>query len=269
VRELDMLSYETTDEVLRVLKTWLAPTDAGPQPKRPADLPDAASFSDTTEGWQDEHTVKTVLAGYGIPVTREETAANAEDAVAAAQRIGWPVALKGYGPDLIHKSDEGAVALNLADDAALRAAWQAMEARLGSRLAGCVVAEMASGEAEAILGIQNDAQFGPMLLVGLGGILAEVLDDVFLLPCPAHPERIRECLRNLKLWPVLEGVRGRPALDIDALAESAARLSWLAVDAGDRLQELDINPLFLRRSGKGAVAVDARARLGVSEAQGV
>ncbi|MGY8995558.1 MAG: acetate--CoA ligase family protein, partial [Alphaproteobacteria bacterium] len=226
------------------------------------DLPTGAPFAGQSDGWLSEHTVKAVLARYGIPVTREQAVETVDDAIATAETIGWPIALKGFGPDIIHKSEEGAVALGIADADALTQAWQDMATRLGARLAGCVVSEMASGETEAILGIQNDAQFGPMVLVGLGGVLAEVLDDVILLPCPVHSDNVKERLRNLKLWPVLEGVRGRPALDVDALADAAARLSWLAVDAGSSLQELDINPLFLRREGKGAVAVDARARVG-------
>jgi acyl-CoA synthetase (NDP forming) len=261
VRELDMLSYETTDEALRVIKTWLAPTEGGATPQRPDDLPSGNPFAGAKEGWLTEYEVKAVLARYGIPVTREQVCLNCDEAIAAANKIGWPVALKGFGTDLIHKSDEGAVALRLADATALEAAWQDMSGRLWQRLQGMLVAEMASGGAEVILGLQNDVQFGPMILVGLGGVLAEVLDDVVLLPCPVHPERVKERLKTLKLWPVLEGVRGRPALDVDVLADAAARLSWLAVDAGDALEELDINPLFLRSAGEGAVAVDARARL--------
>ena len=260
--ELEILNYETTDEALRVFKTWLAPTKAGPAAVRPDALPTDAPFAGHGDGWLGEHTVKAVLARYGIPVTREHAAESPDVALAAAESIGWPIALKGFGPDIIHKSEEGAVALGIASAAALTEAWQDMASRLGDRLAGCVVSEMASGEAEAILGIQNDAQFGPMVLIGLGGVLAEVLDDVILLPCPVHPDRVKKRLQSLKLWPVLEGVRGRPALDIDALADAAARLSWLAIDAGSNLQELDINPLFLRRTGSGAVAVDARARVG-------
>ncbi len=127
--------------------------------------------------------MKSVLDRYGLPVTRERSATYPTQAIKAAETVGWPVAPKGFGADIIHKSDEGTVALNLADAQALKEAWTAMQKRLGARLVGCIVAEMASGEAEAIPGIQNDAQFGPILLVGLGSVLAEVLNDVILLPC--------------------------------------------------------------------------------------
>ena len=202
-----------------------------------------------------------MLARYGIRATRERPVGSAREAVMAAREIGWPVALKGFGPDIVHKSDEGAVALALGDETQLQTAWDLMARRLGTRLRGALVAEMARGEAEAILGIQHDRQFGPVVLVGLGGILAELIDDVVLIPAPVSPERVRALLPRLRLWPLLQGVRGGPALDVEALADAASRLSWLAVDAGAHLAELDINPLFLRRSGEGVIAVDARARL--------
>ena len=261
VRDMGVLGYDTTDEALRVLECWLAPRDAGPEPRRPADLPSGNPFEDFADGALDEHAVKQVLARYGIAVTREETATTLAGAEAAAERLGYPVALKGFGADLIHKSDEGAVILGLADVAALREAWNDMHDNLGSRLGGCLVAEMAQGDEEVILGLSHDAQFGPMVLVGLGGVLADVLDDVILVPAPVAAERVGELMRDLRLWPVLDGARGRPRLDVAAIAHAAHRLSWLAVDAGPRLKELDINPLFVRAAGAGVVAVDARARL--------
>ena len=261
VRDLDLLHYETTDEALRVLKCWLVPRDAAPEAVRPQGLPTGDPFAGRPAGWLAEHETKEVLARYGIRTTRERSVHSAREAVMAAREMGWPVALKGFGPDIIHKSDEGAVALSLADETQLQTAWDLMARRLGTRLRGALVAEMARGEAEAILGIQHDPQFGPVVLVGLGGVLAEVLDDVVLIPAPVSPERVKSLLPRLRLWPLLQGVRGGPALDIDALADGAARLSWLALDAGARLQELDVNPLFLRREGEGAIAVDARALL--------
>ncbi|MEM7122988.1 MAG: acetate--CoA ligase family protein [Pseudomonadota bacterium] len=261
VRDMGVLGYETIDEALRVLQGWMTPTAAGPEPVRPDDLPQGDPFAGIADGMVDEHTVKQVLSRYGVPVTREAPGESLEDAMTAAEAIGFPVALKGFGPDLIHKSDEGAVALNLADRAALETAWQAMTKGLGARLDGFLVAEMANGIEEVILGIKHDDQFGPMVLVGLGGVLAEIIDDVVLLPAPVAPENVKALMKGLRLWPVFDGARGRPQLDVDAIADATARLSWLAVDAGERLKELDINPLFVRASGQGVTAVDARARL--------
>ena len=261
VRDLGLLHYETADEALRVLRCWLVPRQAAPEAQRPGGLAVGDPFAGSDAGWLAEHETKEVLARYGIRATRERPVGSAREAVMAAREIGWPVALKGFGPDIIHKSDEGAVALALGDETQLQSAWDLMARRLGTRLRGALVAEMARGEAEAILGIQHDRQFGPVVLVGLGGLLAELIDDVVLIPAPVSPERVRALLPRLRLWPLLQGVRGGPALDVEALADAAARLSWLAVDAGARLAELDINPLFLRRSGEGVIAVDARARL--------
>ena len=261
VRDMGVLGYETIDEALRVLQGWMTPTTAGPEAVRPDGLPEGDPFAGVSDGMVDEHTVKQVLSRYGVPVTRETPAASLEEAETAAEAIGFPVALKGFGPDLIHKSDEGAVALNLSDRAALETAWQAMTERLGTRLDGCLVAEMADGIEEVILGAKHDDQFGPMVLVGLGGVLAEIIDDVVLLPAPVAPESVKALMEGLRLWPVFDGARGRPKLDVDAIADAAARLSWLAVDAGERLRELDINPLFVRPEGRGVTAVDARARL--------
>ena len=261
VRDMGVLGYETIDEALRVLQGWMTPSSAGPEPARPDGLPTGDPFAGIADGMVDEHRVKQVLARYGVPVTRETPAASIEEAMTAAEGIGYPVALKGFGPDLIHKSDEGAVVLNLSGHAALETAWQAMTASLGVRLDGCLVSEMADGIEEVILGIKHDDQFGPMVLVGLGGVLAEIIDDVVLLPAPVAPEHVKSLMGGLRLWPVFDGARGRPKLDVDAIADAAARLSWLAVDAGERLRELDINPLLVRAHGQGAIAVDARARL--------
>jgi acyl-CoA synthetase (NDP forming) len=119
---------------------------------------------------------------------------------------------------------------------------------------------MVRGEAELILGSIHDARYGPMVMFGAGGILAELLDDVIVLAAPAHPDLIRTKLGSLKIMKVLEGARGRPACDIDAAVDTIYRLGLFAADAGRALGELDINPLIVRVAGKGAVAVDARIR---------
>ncbi|WP_135465867.1 acetate--CoA ligase family protein [Crenalkalicoccus roseus] len=227
------------------------PAGAGPPP---ADLP---------EGALTEAEAKRLAAAYGIPVTRERLARDAAAAEAAAEAIGWPVALKGVSRSVVHKSDLGLVRLNLADAAALRAAFAEVAAileRLGG-MEGVLVQEMARGEAELILGARHDPEFGPLVLVGAGGVLVEVLADVQLAPAPLRRDDALAMLRRLALWPVLQGVRGRPALDAAAAAEALVRLSWLAADLGPRLAEMDLNPILLRAAGGGAIAVDARATL--------
>jgi acetyl-CoA synthetase (ADP-forming) len=120
---------------------------------------------------------------------------------------------------------------------------------------------MARGAAELFLGATHDPQFGPMVLVGAGGVLVEFLQDVRMAPAPLSRAAARALIEGLRAAPLLRGLRGRPAADIEAAAEALERLSWLAADLGQRLVELDINPLILRAAGQGAIAVDARATL--------
>ena len=110
-----------------------------------------------------------------------------------------------------------------------------------------------------ILGINHDPEFGPMVLFGLGGLVAEIVDDVILTSTPVTPQRAMALLQTLKLWPLLDGARGRPQLDAVAVCDMISRLSWLAHDLRDSLLELDLNPVMVKR--RGAVAVDARASL--------
>jgi acetyl-CoA synthetase (ADP-forming) len=120
---------------------------------------------------------------------------------------------------------------------------------------------MEPADAEMILGISHDPEFGPMVLFGLGGLVAEIVDDVVLTPAPVDPQRVLALLQTLKLWPLLNGARGRQKLDTDAVCNMISRLSWLGDDLRDMLLELDLNPVMVRRQGEGAVAVDARATL--------
>ena len=200
-----------------------------------------------------------------MPVTREASAATADDAVAAATAIGIPVVLKGVSRAVVHKSDLGLVRLNLRDEAALRGAFADITAALDRAAPGssegCVVQEMARGAAELFLGATHDAQFGPMVIVGAGGILVEFLQDVRMAPAPVSAGTARAMIETLRVAPLLHGLRGHPAADLDAAADALMRLSYLAADLGPRLVELDVNPLILRAAGQGAIAVDARATI--------
>jgi acyl-CoA synthetase (NDP forming) len=224
--------------------------------KRPGGLP-AASMVSTD--------LSSLLRSYGIPLARETMARDVDAAVVAAHEIGYPVALKGVARDLVHKSDVGAVRLNLAAEAGVREAWQAIASAMAKRhttdLDGCLVQEMACGGAELIVGIRRDAQFGPIVLVGSGGILVELLKDVELVPAPVSRDQAIALLRRLRIAPIIDGIRGQSPLDIDAAAEVIERMSWLAADLGTRLSDAEINPLVLHKRGAGAVAVDVRATI--------
>ena len=261
LREREMLCYETMDEGLRVLESWMKVRDFGAlsaQIARPEDLLGGV-VDNLLPLHPTEVEVKTLVEAYGVPIVRDCVATTANDAVDAAQQMGFPVVLKGISRSLIHKSDAGAVHLDLDSSEEVAAAWHAIHSAVTEPLEGCLVCEMEAGEAEMIVGTINDPEFGPMVLFGLGGLVAEIIDDVKVTPAPVSAARVGELLRELKLWPVLDGARGCDPLDIEAVCDIVSRLSWLAVDAKHRLQELDLNPILVKRKGEGAVAVDARA----------
>ena len=217
-----------------------------------------------------EYEAKRVLAEYGIPVTREALAGSAREAVAVAKRIGYPVALKVQSPDIAHKTEAKAVRIGLADDAQVEAAYEEIVANArtyqpDARIDGVLVQEMVTGGTEVILGATNDPLFGPAVMFGLGGIFAEVLKDVAFRLAPVTPANAREMIAEIKGYPVLAGIRGKPTADLDALVDAIVRLSALAVDLEDHVAELDINPLFVKEQGGGVIAGDALIKLKASD----
>ena len=209
-----------------------------------------------------EYEAKRILAEYGIPVTQEALATGADEAVAAAKRIGYPVAIKIQSPDISHKTEAKAVKLSITDERDLREAFDdvlanARSYKADAKIEGVLVQEMVKGGTEAILGVTNDPLFGPAVMFGLGGIFAEVLKDVAFRLAPVTPSVAREMIEEIKGYPVLAGARGKAPADVDALADAIVRLSALAVDLKDSLAELDINPLFVMDKGKGVKAADA------------
>jgi acyl-CoA synthetase (NDP forming) len=212
-----------------------------------------------------EYEAKRVLAAYGIPVTQEELATSRDGALAIAQKIGFPVAIKVQSPDISHKTEARAVKLGIQSDAQLAAAYDEVLANAKAynseaKLEGVLVQEMLSGGIEAILGITNDPLFGPAVMFGLGGIFAEIMKDVSFRLAPVTPAMAREMIAEIKGYSLLTGARGQAHADVDALADAIVRLSALAVDLTDQVAELDINPLFVMEKGKGVKAVDALIR---------
>ncbi|HEV2336993.1 MAG TPA: acetate--CoA ligase family protein [Stellaceae bacterium] len=205
---------------------------------------------------------KALLAPYGVPLPSEALAANEDEAVAAAAKIGGAVALKVQSPDITHKTEAGAVMLNLRGDAALREGYgavlaRARAARPGARIEGVLVQAMARPGREMILGITSDPDFGPLLMVGLGGIHVEVLQDVAFAPVPLGPEEALALLDQLKGKAMLDGVRGEPAADKAALSRLMAQLSRFAADYADQIAEIDLNPVIVHAAGEGLTVVDA------------
>ena len=208
----------------------------------------------------DEVEALALLGDYGIPVVTAERASSERDARRAAERIGWPVALKTAGPGVVHKADVEGVKLGIADAAALRDAYEDLRSRLGPQV---TVAAMAPPGIEMALGIVRDAQFGPLVLVAAGGVLIEVLRDRALAVPPLDETRARRLVDRLSVRPLLAGVRGAPAADVQSLARAATGLSVLAVELGEHLRALDVNPLLVGPAG--CTAVDA---LVISEPSG-
>ncbi|EFH11699.1 CoA binding domain protein [Pseudoroseomonas cervicalis ATCC 49957] len=227
-------------------------------PPPPAALPPITLPATTPS----EAEAKRILAQAGIPAAPEETCATAEAAVAAAERIGFPVVLKILSPDILHKSEIGGVLLNVSDAAAVREGFslllqRAKEAAPAARIEGVLVAKQLSGGVECILGVHRDPVFGPVAMFGLGGIFVEILKDVSFRRCPFGEAEAEEMIRSIKGFPLLAGARGRPPADIDALKKMLSRLSVFAHQAGPRLAGIDLNPVFAMPAGQGAFAADA------------
>jgi acyl-CoA synthetase (NDP forming) len=193
-----------------------------------------------------------LLADYGVPTVPARAASSVDEAESAAQELGWPVVLKTAAPGVQHKSDVGGVIVGVPDAEALRAAYGDLSARLGPEV---TVAALAPPGVELALGIVRDPTFGPLVLVAAGGILVELLGDRKLAFPPLDRAGARRLIDGLQIRPLLDGVRGAPAADVDAVAHAASRLSVLAADLGDRLQALDVNPVIA--GPEGCVAVDA------------
>ena len=179
-------------------------------------------------------------------------AATAAEAVAAADAIGYPVVLKTAAPGITHKSDVGGVRVGLTDADAVRAAYEDVAGRLGPEVA---VAAMVPAGVEVALGVIVDPTFGPLVLVAAGGVLVEVLHDRRLALAPLGEDEARQLIDGLQIRPILGGVRGAPAADVDGLARAVSRLSVLASDLGDLLAALDVNPVIA--GPDGCIAVDA------------
>jgi acetate---CoA ligase (ADP-forming) len=193
-----------------------------------------------------------LLGDYGVPVVESVRADTLEDAIAAAERLGFPVAVKTAAPGVLHKSDVGGVRLGVDDSPSLEDAYGDLERALGSQV---TVSRMAPPGIEIAFGIVWDPQFGPLVLVGAGGVLVEVMKDRRLAMPPFDEARARAVIDRLEIRPLLDGVRGGPAADVDALSGALVALSWLAYDLGEHIYGLDANPVI---SGpEGCVAVDA------------
>ncbi|AZQ72076.1 CoA-binding protein [Streptomyces luteoverticillatus] len=209
-----------------------------------------------------EHAAKQLLRAYGIRVPREQLVTSAAAAVRAAGQIGYPVVMKASGPRLGHKSELGLVRIGLTSASQVRDTYRELTeiARYEELpLDGVLVCQLVGQGVEMTVGITHDPLFGPTVTVGLGGVLVEVLDDTAVRVPPFGEDHARAMLGELRGRALLDGVRGAPPTDVDALVETVLRVQRMALELGDGLAGLDVNPLVVLERGQGAVALDALA----------
>ena len=245
----------------------LARSVAPAAPTRPAPPAPAITVASLSRGRArrtiHEHDAKRLLAAAGLPIVREMLCTSREAAIDAASALGWPVALKLVSDDVPHRSDLGLVAVSLRDARELGEAWDRMAAVRAERLAGLavdgfVVQQMIGGGVEALAGVKHDADFGPVLAFGLGGIAVEALAEVALRPLPLREgdaeAMIAETPTAAKL---LAGIRGQPPADAEALVRCLEALADYAWADRAAIAEIDLNPIKVLPRGRGCVVVDA------------
>jgi len=203
---------------------------------------------------------KRFLKEAGIPVVEAKLARTKKEAVSLSKEMGFPVVLKVISPDVIHKSDSGGVKLGLSNITQVGSAYSKIVSAVKqhypkAKIQGISVQKMARAGVEIIIGMTKDAQFGPVLMFGLGGVLVEVLKDVSFRIVPLTKRDAREMIKEIKGYPILEGYRGQEAADVPFLEELIVKVSDF-VDKNPEIKELDLNPVFAYKDG--AVAVDAR-----------
>ncbi|MEN3747464.1 acetate--CoA ligase family protein [Sphingomonas sp. HF-S3] len=256
LREIGVTYFSSPDRAFRALRhlNRLAERDFASADSAPVTL-------DLPHGVVPEYRAKALLAPLGIPFPQGGFAATIDEARAVAATVGYPVAIKAQAAALSHKSDAGGVILNLADEAALETAWDRLYGNVAAydadiALDGALIEGMGARGTELIVGARNDPDWGPVILVGFGGVTAELLHDVRLLPVDLTHDAILAELRSLKQGALLDGYRGSGALDIDAVATLIAALGR-ALQGTPAIREIDLNPVVVYPRGKGVVALDA------------
>lgn len=194
------------------------------------------------------------LSGHGVPIPSQAVAVTADDAVEAARKLGYPLSVKIHSKDIQHKSDVGGVKLNIKDEAELREAFAAVMDNCaknapGAALEGVLLKPMLKAGAEMIIGVNNDRDFGPMIMVGMGGVFVELFQDVQLAPAPLCQDQAEKMIEKLASYPLLNGYRGGAVCDKKALANLLVKISEMAADGKDTVKELDINPVFITENG--------------------
>jgi succinyl-CoA synthetase beta subunit len=202
-----------------------------------------------------EYQSKQFLKAYGIPVTEEALAQSADEAAAIAARLKYPVVMKACSPELMHKSEAGVIEIGLKNEAEVRAAYQRLVNATTLPLEGILVQEMIRGNRELVLGLSRDAQFGPCVMFGLGGVLTEIIKDTVFRVAPLEMIDAREMMQELRAKAILDPFRGQAAADRDAIARSLIAIGKIGLE-NEAVAEIDVNPMIIDPAGQ-VKAVDA------------
>jgi acyl-CoA synthetase (NDP forming) len=260
-RALGVPFFRSPDRAMRALAAFTRLGQAHADARRRREAAPSPPAEPLSPGVIPEHVAKPLLAASGVRAPESGCARTLQEATAIARRIGYPVVLKAQSASLSHKSDAGGVILSLGSEAALAEGWRQLEANIerarpGLKLDGVLVEAMAPKGLELIVGARISVDWGPVLMVGLGGVLAEALRDVRLLPSGMSVEEISAELRKLKGAVLLDGFRGSPPIDVEAAASAIGALDRF-IASHPEIAEVDINPLVVHPRGQGATALDA------------
>jgi len=262
--------FRSADRCFATLRAWFDWHERRARPQAPAarrsspsagqDARAIVSEAKSRGAALSETDSKRILACYGIAIPREIVARDPEQAAAAASQIGGPVAIKIVSPDILHKTEAGGVRLGLSTPESVREAAAEVLASAtryapGARIDGISVQQMAPSGVEIVLGVKNDRQFGPLMAAGLGGIMVELFGDTAVRLAPVDDAAARAMLASLKSRTLLTGFRGKPGVDLDGLVDTICRLSELAHDLADIIDQIDVNPVIA--SAAGVMAADA------------
>jgi acetyl-CoA synthetase (ADP-forming) len=218
---------------------------------------------DDGRGFLYEHEAKRLCELYNMPVAVTRFTASLEEAVSAAEGTGYPIVMKVVSPDILHKSDAGGVLIGIKDELSLREGYNKIMGNVRghqpeAEIIGVLVQEMAPSSTEVIVGSTMDPTFGPVIMFGLGGIFVEILEDVSFRIIPLERLDAMEMIKEIKAYKILEGARGHPKVDLDAIVEILISTSNMVMDCPE-IKELDMNPILLYEDR--AVIVDARVIL--------
>jgi acetyl-CoA synthetase (ADP-forming) len=201
-----------------------------------------------------EYESKQVLAEYQIPVTKEVLVDDAKALARAVQEIGYPVVLKGCSSDIAHKTEKGLIRVDIRNEEEASSAFEEIMGNMSGPEDAVLVQEMVKGQRELVIGLTRDAQFGPCVMFGLGGIFTEILKDISFRVAPLEKRDALDMMRNIKGHKILDAVRGMEAADLDILADILIKVGQIGLE-NEKVKEIDINPVII--SGSNPVAVDA------------